>query len=171
MIPSSIPTSGRLDPKYVSLIMADPDRLAEIVTMHAAAFPPPVGPVWGDDMLRPLLENPASVTFIARVGFAGANTGFIIGQVAADVSEIVTIGVAPEWQRRGIGAHLIGAFGRAASRAGANRLFLEVADDNVAALKLYASIGCTEVSRRKGYYQRPGAAAVDAIVMSKPLSM
>jgi [ribosomal protein S18]-alanine N-acetyltransferase len=168
---ASIPASGRLDPKYVSLIMADPDRLAEIVAMHAAAFPPPVGPVWGDDMLRPLLENPASVTFIARVGFAGANTGFIIGQVAADVSEIVSVGVTPEWQRRGIGAHLIGAFGRAASRAGATRLFLEVADDNVAAFKLYTSIGCTEVSRRKGYYQRPGAEPVDAIVMSKPLAV
>jgi [ribosomal protein S18]-alanine N-acetyltransferase len=166
---ASIPTSGRLDPKYVSLIMADPDRLAEITSMHALAFPPPLGPVWGEDMLRPLLENPASVTFIARVGFAGANTGFIIGQVAADASEIVTVGVTPEWQRRGIGAHLIGAFGRAASRAGATRLFLEVAEDNEAAFKLYSSIGCAEVGRRKGYYQRAGAEPVDAIVMSKPL--
>jgi [ribosomal protein S18]-alanine N-acetyltransferase len=169
MIPTSIPTTGRLDPKYVSLIMADPDRLAEIAALHAAAFPPPVGPVWGDDVIRPLLENPASVTFIARVGFAGANTGFIIGQVAADVSEIVSVGVSPEWQRRGIGAHLIGAFGRAAYRAGATRLFLEVAEDNGAAFKLYSSIGCAEVGRRKGYYQRDGADAVDAIVMSKPL--
>lgn len=170
MIPTSIPTTGRLDPKYVSLIMADPDRLADIVPMHAAAFPPPLGPVWGEDMLRPLLENPASVTFIARVGLAGANTGFIIGQVAADVSEIVSVGVVPDWQRRGIGAHLIGAFGRAAFRAGATRLFLEVASDNIAAAKLYASIGCAEVGRRKGYYQRDGAAAVDAIVMSKVLA-
>jgi [ribosomal protein S18]-alanine N-acetyltransferase len=166
-----IPTSGRLDPKFVSLIMADPERLAEIVTMHAQAFPLPVGPLWGEDMLRPLLENPASVTFIARVGLAGANTGFIIGQVAADVSEIVTVGVLPDWQRRGIGAQLIGAFSRAASRAGAQRLFLEVAADNVAAHNLYASIGCTEVGRRPGYYQRPGAEPVDAIVMSKPISV
>jgi [ribosomal protein S18]-alanine N-acetyltransferase len=80
------------------------------------------------------------------------------------------VGVVPDWQRRGIGAHLIGAFGRAAFRAGATRLFLEVAEDNVAAFKLYSSIGCTEVGRRKGYYQREGAEAVDAIVMSKPLS-
>jgi [ribosomal protein S18]-alanine N-acetyltransferase len=167
MIPTSIPTTGRLDPKYVSLIMADPERLTEIVAMHGQAFTPP----WGEDMIRPLLENPASVTFIARVGFAGANTGFIIGQVAADVSEIVAVGVMPEWQQRGIGAQLIGAFGRAAARAGALRLFLEVAEDNVAAFKLYSSIGCVEVGRRKAYYQRPDAAAVDAIVMSKPLSV
>jgi [ribosomal protein S18]-alanine N-acetyltransferase len=164
-----IPTSGRLDPKFVSLIMADPDRLADITALHAQAFALPVGPVWGEEMIQPLLENPASVTFIARVGLAGANTGFIIGQVAADVSEIVSVGVAREWQRRGIGAQLIGAFGRAASRAGAKRLFLEVAEDNAAAYKLYQSIGCTEVGRRKDYYQREGAAAVDAIVMSKEI--
>jgi [ribosomal protein S18]-alanine N-acetyltransferase len=167
MIPTSIPATGRLDPKYVSLIMADPERLAEIVIMHGEAFTPP----WGEDMIRPLLENPASVTFIARVGLAGANTGFIIGQVAADVSEIVAVGVVPAWQRRGIGAHLIGAFGRAAARAGAQRLFLEVAEDNIAAYKLYSSIGCVEVGRRKGYYERAGSAAVDAVVMSKPLAV
>jgi [ribosomal protein S18]-alanine N-acetyltransferase len=164
-----IPTSGRLESKFVSLIMADPERLADITAMHTLAFAPPVGPVWGEDMIRPLLENPASVTFIARVGLAGANTGFIIGQVAADVSEIVSVGVLPDWQRRGIGGQLIGAFGRAASRAGAKRLFLEVAEDNVAAYKLYGSLGCAEVGRRKGYYQRAGGEPVDAIVMSKPL--
>jgi [ribosomal protein S18]-alanine N-acetyltransferase len=155
----------KLEPKYVSLVMADPERLDDIVALHAQSFTPP----WGPDMLRPLLENPASVTFMARTGFPPVTAGFIIGQVAADVSEIVSVGVIPSYQRRGVGGLLIGAFGRAAQRAGANRLFLEVAADNPAAYGLYKSIGCLEVGRRKGYYQREGAEAVDAIVMSKPL--
>ena len=40
-------------------------------------------------------------------------------------------------------------------RKGARLVFLEVADDNAAALKLYGRAGFTEIGRRENYYQRP----------------
>ena len=54
-------------------------------------------------------------------------------------------------------------------RAGANRLFLDVAADNTAGFALYRSMGCKEVGRRKAYYTRHQAPSVDAIVMSRAL--
>ncbi len=160
-----IAAAAKLDAKYVSLKIADPDHSAEIAGLHVALF----NPGWDEAGVRPLLEAPAAVGFLARIGIPPVTTGFIIGQVAADVSEIISIGVAPAWQQRGLGRILFGAFSRAVTRAGASRVFLDVAADNTAGLALYNSLGCVEVSRRKGYYMRHEAPAVDAIVMTAAL--
>jgi [ribosomal protein S18]-alanine N-acetyltransferase len=126
-------------------------------------------PPWDVAGVLPLLEAPAAVAFVARIGIPPATAGFIIGQVAADVSEIISIGVASDWQQRGLGRILFGAFARAVTRAGAKRVFLDVAADNTAGLALYSGLGCKEVGRRKGYYLRHEAPSVDAIVMTKVL--
>lgn len=161
-----LPT-GPIDPKYVSLKIADPDHAAEISALHMKLFNPP----WDEAGVLPLLTAPASIGFVARVGIPPTTVGFVIGQVAADMAEIISIGVAADWQKRGVGAIVFGAFVRAVTRAGAKRLFLDVAADNAAALALYTAMGCAEVGRRKGYYVRHEAPAVDAIVMSKPLEL
>ena len=46
---------------------------------------------------------------------------------------------------------------RAAKRAEARRLFLEVGADNAPRSALYKGLGFTEVGRRKGYYEHAGA--------------
>mgnify|MGYP001404481592 CR=1 FL=1 len=43
---------------------------------------------------------------------------------------------------------------------------LEVATGNAAALGLYKAMGFQEVGRRKGYYERPGAEAEDALTLA-----
>ena len=53
--------------------------------------------------------------------------GFIVGQLAADEAEILTLGVRKDRQRHGIGRRLVEALARAAKKAEARRLFLEVA--------------------------------------------
>jgi [ribosomal protein S18]-alanine N-acetyltransferase len=158
-----LPPAGPLDRKFVSLKIADPDHAAEIAALHQQLFNPP----WDVSGVQPLLEAPAAVAFVARVGIPPMTTGFIIGQIAADVSEIISIGVAPEWQKRGLGRILFDAFSRAVTRAGAKRVFLDVAADNAPAIALYASLGCSEVGRRTGYYMRHEAPSVDAIVMTR----
>jgi ribosomal-protein-alanine N-acetyltransferase len=65
---------------------------------------------------------------------------------------------------------LIEALGRAAKRAEAKRIFLEVADDNIPALVLYSRIGFQEVGRRKGYYVRGVGPPVDALVLQLMLT-
>ncbi len=158
-------SEDQIDPKYVSLKIADPDAAEEIAALHLKLFNPP----WDVASVTPLLAAPAAVAFVARVGIPPTTVGFVIGQMAADVSEIISIGVAPDWQKRGLGRILFGAFSRAVTRAGARRLFLDVAADNAAAIALYQAMGCCEVGRRKGYYTRHQAPSVDAIVLSRPL--
>jgi ribosomal-protein-alanine N-acetyltransferase len=154
-----------LDPRNVSLLWASPDRAGEIVALHSRLFDPP----WDRDSITSLLEHPAAAAFIAQVREPRAIAGFIIGQIAADEAEILSIGVAAEWQRRGIARLMIEGLVRAARRAEAKRLFLEVSADNTAALKLYGGLGFEPVGRRKGYYRRPGGQPVDAIVLALAL--
>ena len=53
--------------------------------------------------------------------------------------------------------------------AGATRLFLEVADDNVAARGLYERTGFDPIGRRKAYYAGADGSRTDAVVMSRDL--
>ena len=152
--------------KHVSVLWAGPERCDEIAAMHGRLFQPP----WDAASVAKLLEHPASTAFVGQIGAPKISVGFIMGQLMADEAEILAVGVAPELQRRGLGRILVEAFARAAKRAEAKSLHLEVAADNPAALALYAKLGFSEARRRAGYYERPGgAAAVDALVLKLAL--
>lgn len=159
-------TPEKPDANLVSLLWAGPEAAAEIAALHATLFDQP----WDAPSLVKLLEHPGSTTLIARTGFPKTSVGFVLGQVAADEAEIISIGVAKNWQGVGLGKRLVEGLERALKRAGAKRIFLEVAEDNAAARALYEGRGFTEATRRKGYYPRAGGTAVDALVMSKALT-
>ena len=153
--------------KHVSLLWAAPERASEIASLHKRLFNPP----WDEAAVKALLEHPASTSLIAVAGAGETKVivGFVIGQLAADEAEILSIGVAPDWQHAGLGKKIIEGLVRAAGRGEAKRLFLEVAEDNAAAAALYNSLGFKEVGRRKNYYDRHGVPAVDAIVLALTL--
>jgi ribosomal-protein-alanine N-acetyltransferase len=116
-----------------------------------------------------LLDHPGSTAFIARAGEPLATAGFILGRLIADEAEILTLGVCESWQRRGIGQRLVEALGRAARKAEARRLYLEVAASNATAIRLYQKLGFAEIGRRKDYYERPGNPPEDAINLALAL--
>lgn len=151
--------------KHVSLLWAAPDRSNDIAALHKRLF----DPGWEAKAIRELLDHPAATSLIAVAGNPKALVGFVIGQLAADEAEILSVGVTPEWQRSGLGRMLVEGLIRASKRGEAAKLYLEVADDNAAALALYRSLGFNEAGRRKKYYQRTGGSAVDALVFSLDL--
>lgn len=151
--------------KHVSILWAGTDHAEELARLHAPLF----GSEWNAASLMELLSHPGCTAFVARVGQPPQTAGFIVGQVAADEAEILTLGVCAGWQRRGIGRRLVEALGRAAGKAEARRLYLEVAASNAAALALYRRLGFEECGRRKGYYVRQGAPAEDAVNLALAL--
>lgn len=158
--------NAAFDPKYVSLLWAGPDQAAEIARLHATLF----SPAWSEESVRALLDHPASTAFMAMVGGAPKTcVGFVLAQLAADEAEILSIGVAKDWQRKGIGKRLVEGVARAAQRAEAKKLFLEVAADNDAAMELYRHTGFLGTGLRRGYYARHGGDAVDAVTLALKL--
>jgi [ribosomal protein S18]-alanine N-acetyltransferase len=146
----------------VSLLWAEPFNAADIAALHAHLFDKP----WDQASFETMLVHPASTALVARFGNPQSTVGFVLAQLAADEAEILTIGVDKAWQQKGLGVRLIEGVARACKKVEAKRLFLEVAEDNLSARKLYAKTGFTEIGRRKGYYDRGAAPAVDALALA-----
>lgn len=123
--------------------------------LHAAAFSAP----WDAAALQALLEQTG--VFVIE-----EPDGFILLRKVADEAEILTLAVRPGARRLGLGARLVREGGKVAAARGAARLLLEVADDNAAALGLYARTGFAEVGRRPRYYVRPGGGRQDALILA-----
>lgn len=157
--------TAALDYRHVSLLWAGPEHAAEIAQLQAGLFDSP----WSAESIDGLLKHPGSTSFLARLQEPPPAAGFILGQLAADEAEILSLGVRADRQRHGIGRRLVEALGRAAKKADAHRLFLEVGQSNTAAIALYKGLGFQETGRRKGYYQRSGAEPEDALTFALAL--
>ena len=90
---------------------------------------------------------------------SGRLLGHAVSSVVADVAELQRIAVAVEARRRGVARALLDEVEALAVRGRADRLLLEVREDNDAALAFYTGQGFTELARRPDYY-RDGATAV-----------
>jgi ribosomal-protein-alanine N-acetyltransferase len=141
----------------VSVCRAGPAHVFVLAAIQAAAFPE--GEAWSAAMVAAQLGQPGVFALLDEAG------GMIVIRVAADEAEILTLGVAPEARRGGVGAALVReACAEAASR-GAGKLFLEVSARNAAARALYEGVGFEAVGRRRRYY----ADGADAVIMARVL--
>jgi ribosomal-protein-alanine N-acetyltransferase len=95
--------------------------------------------------------------------------GFALIRLAADEAELLTIAVDPKWRGKRVGQALLRAVFDDLLHSPARRMFLEVSEDNAAAIKLYQREGFATISSRKGYYSRPDGAAATALVMARDL--
>ena len=86
--------------------------------------------------------------------------GFAVASLAALEAELESIGVSPEWQRRGLARRMFLQLKNGLQRAGVRELFLEVRASNRAALELYEALGFAETGRRDRYYDDPEEDAV-----------
>jgi ribosomal-protein-alanine N-acetyltransferase len=142
--------------------MATPDDAAPLAELHARCF----DEAWDEAAFVTFLRD--SFTFAL---IAGGMRAFIIIRVAADESEILSLGTEPLSRRTGLARALVAAAGAEAQRRGARRMFLEVAADNLAAHALYAEAGFHPVGRRPGYYMRAAGQAADAVILSAALPL
>jgi len=140
-------------------------------SLHAKGF----DDAWDSDAIIRLLDVPGAFGILAyRPGDTSKNAedqplGFVLVQAVLDEAEINTITVAPDARRMGVGRALLKAVEERLQQADVNRILLEVAVDNDAAIALYQQHGFAEVGRRKGYYARQGGDKIDALVLERLL--
>ncbi|HVP84639.1 MAG TPA: ribosomal protein S18-alanine N-acetyltransferase [Rhizomicrobium sp.] len=148
----------------MSLRPATESDFAELAHLHKACF----AESWDERALKDLVATGAR-TLLAEQD--GRFAGFILFRTVSDESEILTLAVAPEARRSGMGRALVTQAAQQAARAGATRLFLEVGANNAAARALYAGLGFTPAGQRKGYYSTPGAPPEDALILCLQLPL
>lgn len=155
-------------PDLRAMVPADVPQVAEL---ERQLFGPSA---WSEPMLAGELHAPgrwylaavegAVGTATAGAATAGAATadgpadgGTVVGYAGlwfdGDVTQVMTIGVAPAVQRQGLGTALLAALVERSRELGASAVLLEVRVDNAPAMALYEGFGFEVLARRRRYYQ------------------
>ncbi|HWJ68261.1 MAG TPA: ribosomal protein S18-alanine N-acetyltransferase [Nocardioides sp.] len=142
---------------------AEPD-IGVITALEAGSFP--LDP-WSENLVGQGVRGQSpTVTFLVAES-DGAFAGYAAVSVVDVDAELQRIAVDPDRRRGGVASALVDAVRTLAAEQGAQRLLLEVREDNEAARALYARHGFGELGRRQRYY-RDGTTAV---VLSTPVTM
>lgn len=144
------------------LSVVEETDIGAMARIHALSF----DDVWTGAMIRRILTMPGAFGIVARHGRQWSVAGFALLRQAADQCEILSLAVSPELRGDGVGGFLFDGAMEQAANAGATRLFLEVAEDNDVARRLYESRGLLPVGRRPDYYRRKDGTTASAVTMS-----
>jgi ribosomal-protein-alanine N-acetyltransferase len=140
-------------------------RLEDVPAVHAIdvlTFSMP----WPERSFRyEVSDNMVSRGWVAEAGGNGDTRiiAMLVLWLVAEEAHIATVGVHPDFQRRGIGSRIIIEALKAARAEGARRAFLEVRERNFAAQQMYRKFGFEVTSRRPHYYRDTDE---DAILMT-----
>ncbi len=110
------------------------------------------------------LRRPGSFAILVEEGEKLAGLVLVTSE-GGGFGYIASLDVHPEFRRHGVGRKLLTIAEEEMSREGAEKIFLHVAVDNEAALKLYRSQGYFELSKARSYY----GWRKDAFLMGKNL--
>lgn len=120
---------------------------------------------WSPELVREGIAGELPTVFYLVAEESGALVGHAVVSAVADIAELQRIAVTPDHRRAGLATDLLEEGCRLSRAAGADRLLLEVREDNRGALRFYAARGFVEIDRRPRYY-RDGTTA---IVLRLPL--
>lgn len=149
------------------------DDIDRIMAVMEAAF----DPQWGEAWTRRQVEGSLmmSSTHYRLLDADGAEpledtsaAAFAMVRAAPGEEELLLIATKPELRGRGLGARLIDLLAGDARARGADKLFLEMRENNPA-ISLYQRQGFTPIGRRKGYYTAGDGSRIDAITFVKTL--
>ncbi|RPF27559.1 ribosomal-protein-alanine N-acetyltransferase [Georgenia muralis] len=140
------------------LVNAD---LGRVVELEEELFGPGAWSrgVYLDELATPGRTYLAAVVDGTVVGYAGLAAG--------EEAQVMTVGVAAPYRRRGIARQLLEALLSAARAAGSRTVVLEVRASDAGAQRLYEGAGFTRIGLRRGYYAAEGE---DAVVMRARLT-
>lgn len=135
-----------------------------LAALHATCFPEES---WDAAAIGEVLAIHSAFARLALEP-SDAPVAFAIAFVVAETAELLSLGTLPQARRRGAAHALLDAVLAEARSRGARELALEVAEDNTAALALYAASGFIAVGRRRDYYKRSNGFAA-ALALKREL--
>ena len=147
------------------LIVLKPDDAARLAALHHAA----TGDAWPVHEYRNTLQHGANLGLGICDEETDALSAFILCQIALDTADLLMVATHPGFQRRGLARTLLRALLKRLGERGTDRLTLDVASDNSAAIALYRTMGFAEDGRRPSYYKRE-TGRIDAVLMSRPVT-
>lgn len=110
------------------------------------------GEAYERETFRYLISNPQTIALQIRSA-DGEMSAFVIGVIEPDgTGHVTTIGVAPEYRRKGLARLMMHEVERSFAARGVQTIRLEVRVGNDSAQVLYEQLGYTVVQRMQRYY-------------------
>lgn len=106
---------------------------------------------WSRQQFSDEFDNPVATIEVALV--EGQIAGYLCSWLICGELQIQNLATSPAFRRRGIGQTLLEYVINRCLCAGLLSAWLEVREDNQAAIKLYTGCGFEVLGRRKKYYQ------------------
>lgn len=141
-------------PEDIALRLASLDDADEIAGLSRDLIETGLGWTWTTARVARSIRSSSTVTVVACAppGSPQALAGFAIMYFGDEHAHLSLLAVRPEWQRAGIGRHLLGWLEESALVAGLASVRLELRATNRAARRFYARLGFAEVARVPEYY-------------------
>jgi ribosomal-protein-alanine N-acetyltransferase len=152
---------GYADAQVEGATLRDSPKLAEL---HGASF----HRGWDEEEFEDMLSQRNTLVHRLRVG--RKIVGFVASRMAADEAEILSIAIDAGYRGRGLSRDLLITHLRHLAGRGIVKVFLEVEENNQAALRLYTWAGFVVAGRRERYYRQPDGEQLNALLMRRDLS-
>jgi ribosomal-protein-alanine N-acetyltransferase len=121
-------------------------------------------------LTRPWSESEYKILLSTdTIRFFYVENGFLVGRLIGPDAEILNVIVHPKYRRLGKARYLIDKFEKEAKEEGSSKCFLEVAESNSRANKLYQSLNYLSVGKRKNYYEFVDGRKDNASILAKEI--
>lgn len=121
-------------------------------------------------LTRPWSESEYKILLSTdTIRFFYVENGFLVGRLIGPDAEILNVIVHPKYRRLGKARYLIDKFEKEAKEEGSSKCFLEVAESNSRANKLYQSLNYLSVGKRKNYYEFVDGRKDNASILTKEI--
>jgi len=127
------------------LVPAADGDLARVARLAARCFDDP----WSEDAVAGTASAPGGLLRVVRLPHGEELAGYLLGVFVAPELSVLSLAVAPELRRRGLGRALVAD---AARVSGALQVWLEVRAGNAGARGFYHALRFSQVATRRRYY-------------------
>jgi len=134
----------------ITLLFAERSDATTLASMSRDLIEAGLGWRYRAQSVRELIDDPETVTLVARNGESLA--GFGIMKFGDERAHLVLLAVRPAYQRRGIARRIVHWLVESALIAGMASIHVELRARNTAAHTFYRAIGFAETLRLPGYY-------------------
>ncbi len=136
-----------------------PDVAEMLANIQEIACQDAVEQVWTVEEIASLMSAPGVHAMVMTCDRQPC--GFLMWRQVVEEAEILSLCILPDYRRQGHGRRILQEFSGHPALCPVGEIFLEVSENNDAAIILYHDFGFETVGRRKGYY----GGKRDALVM------
>ena len=141
--------------------------LAQLAQIESGLF---IYDAWSAAQINSLLAQPFNHIIYATDELNQRLVGYCFYSHIFEDAEILKIGTCRDYQKQGIASQLLTAMAQMCQTMGAERMLLEVREDNHAAIAFYQKHGFEQIAVRKNYYDNHDMTKTHALIMQRKLN-